>query len=387
MSTKRAWTAGLMLGLLMSGGCSTSTTGARDGAAGEGRAATGGNGIGGADANMAGAGAGGRHAAGGSSIDSGRGDGGGSFVDAPDTGVTDATPSGDIGDARGAPDGGGGTAALTYDQVVLADHPVGYWAMSRAAASEPDLTGKANAGTYHGGTPTAAALPNGDTAADFNGSSQYLSISSQASFSIPTTGNLTWEAWIRPDVLQFPNDGGGGYVDWMGKCAEYAPSCEWEARLYDTTNSQNRCNRLSAYVFNPGAGLGSGADWQPACGLLQAGGWYHVVGEYTTLSQPAACPNSAAYPGAINIWVDGVPWSQPSHNPTGCMGQYNIVPRAGASAVNIGSMALDTWFQGAVGKVAIYDALLSQAQITAHYRTMTGQQPSGTCGNTCTLSP
>ena len=65
-------------------------------------------------------------------------------------------------------------------------------------------------------------------AADFNGSSQSLSVPSKASLSIPTTGNLTWEAWIRPAVIEFPN-ASGGYVDWMGKCAEYSPSCEWEA--------------------------------------------------------------------------------------------------------------------------------------------------------------
>lgn len=69
------------------------------------------------------------------------------------------------------------------------------------------------------------------------------------------------------------------------------------------------------------------------------------------------------------------------------MGQYNVTPRANDSPINVGSMALDTWFAGAVGKLAIYDYLLSPSQVTAHYRAMTGQAPSGSCGNTCTLSP
>ena len=30
-------------------------------------------------------------------------------------------------------------------------------------------------------------------------------------------------------------------------------------------------------------------------------------------------------------------------------------------------MAMDAWFQGAIGKVAIYDKLLTQAQIARHY--------------------
>src|SRR6185369_15022425 len=127
----------------------------------------------------------------------------------------------------------------------------------------------------------------------------------------------------------------------------------WEARMYSTTNSENRCNRMSAYAFNPGANLGSGAFWQPACGLIQAGQWYHIVGEYTTRSTPTGCDNASMYPGGINIWVNGVDWNQSRHGQTGCMSQYNIVPAANNSALNIGTMARDTWFAGAIGKVAI----------------------------------
>jgi hypothetical protein len=277
--------------------------------------------------------------------------------------------------------GAGGASSSSYDQAILVDHPVAFWAMSAASSSEPDLTGNANTGSYRGGTPTTGGLPNGDRAADFNGTSQYLTVPAKpsAALSIPTTGTLTWEGWIRPDALQFPSD----YVDWMGKCEQYSPTCEWEARLYATTNSENRCNRMSAYAFNPDGNLGSGAFWQPTCGLIQAGQWYHVVGEYTTLTQPAACTNAAAYPGAINIWVNGVNWNQARHGQTGCMSQYNIVPTANNSAINIGTMAKDTWFPGAIGKVAIYDYLLSSAQITSHYQLMTGKAPTGSCADTC----
>ena len=347
-------------------------------------ACTGGGRAGGTDAggDWGAGGAGGDRGAGGTGGDRGAGGSDAAAEARPEVGDAAAEVRPEVGDAGDS----GGALASGYDQAVLADHPVGYWAMNRAPGVEPDLTGNGPAGSYRGGAPALVAMPNGDQAADFDGARQYLTIASQAAYSIPTTGSLTWEGWIRPDLLQFPGDAGGGYVDWMGKCADYAPTCEWEARMYDTTNAQNRCNRLSAYVFNPSAGLGSGADWQPECGLFQPGQWHHVVGEYTTLSQPAACPNPATYPGSINIWVDGIPWSQAAHNPTGCMGQYNITPRANDSPINVGSMALDTWFAGAVGKLAIYDYLLSPAQVTAHYRAMTGQTPSGNCGNTCTLS-
>jgi hypothetical protein len=110
-----------------------------------------------------------------------------------------------------------------------------------------------------------------------------------------------------------------------------------------------------------------------------------VVGEYTTDSQPSDCSNATSYPGAIDIWVNGVEWDHSRHGQTGCFSQYSVVPEANGSPVNIGTMAQDAWFAGAIGKVAIYDFLLTQAQITNHYRVMTGTSPTGSCGDTCTF--
>jgi hypothetical protein len=298
------------------------------------------------------------------------------------------------GSTSGSPDAGDSAAdaalvdadipSSRYDDLILADHPVAYWAMDHASGTEPDLTHHGHTGTYPVGTKAQVMLPNGNLAADFNGSDQYLTVPSSASFSIPTTGNLTWEAWIRPDVLQFPHDDGtDGFVDWMGKCQDYAPSCEWEARMYGTVTSEARPSRLSAYVFNPGAGLGSAADWQPQPGAIAAGSWYHVVGEYTILSAPADCADTATYPGAIDIWVNGVEWDHAAHGDTGCMSQYQVVPEASSSPLNIATMATDSWFAGAIGKVAIYEVRLTQAQISAHFQAMTGQAPTGSCADTC----
>jgi len=317
-------------------------------------------------------------------------------TDSGTSGGVDAQASADAADAAGSADAGADATAWdaegddasadagdsSYDDVVLADGPVAFLAMNSVTGTEPDLTGHGHTGTYHGGAPAAATLPNGDSAADFEGASQYLSVPSDAALSIPTTGKLTWEAWIRPAVLQFPNSS-GGYVDWMGKCEEYSPTCEWEARMYNLTNPQNRISRLSAYVFNPSAGLGSGADWQPEPNVIEAGVWYHVVGEYQTLTQPAGCDGPEV--GGIDIWVNGVKWNQSYHLQTGCMSQYGITPVANDSPLDIGSMAFDSWFEGAVAKVAIYDDLLTQEQITAHYRAMTGLDPSGSCADTCTF--
>ena len=67
------------------------------------------------------------------------------------------------------------------------------------------------------------------------------------------------------------------------------------------------------------------------------------------------------------------------------MSQYDVIPKANNSPLNIGTMSMDTFFPGAIGKVAIYGKLLTQTQITNHYRAMTGKSPTGSCANTCSF--
>lgn len=114
-----------------------------------------------------------------------------------------------------------GTVSSAYDQTVLADSPVAFWNLNPIAATETDLTGNGNTGTYQGGSPAIGTMPNGEPVAIFNGSNQYVSVPSNASLSIPATGNLTWEMWIQPTVLNFPNNVLGDYVNVMGKCVSH----------------------------------------------------------------------------------------------------------------------------------------------------------------------
>lgn len=276
-------------------------------------------------------------------------------------------------------------ASPSYTTVVMADKPVGFWAVNNPSGTEPDLSGNGSVGSYNGGIPTLATMPNGDTAAVFNGSTQYLTIPSSPNFSISTTQKLTWEGWIRPDVLDFPT-AKTGYVDWMGKGSQWYHNIEWEARFYN--NNSDRPNRSSAYAFNlypDHAGYGSGADWQPySKSFYTPGQWIHVVGQYDLSTTPARC--NPAYPGSLQIWVNGIRWNDQSHGTTGCMSQYSIKPTAGPSPINIGTMAMDFWFKGAIGKVAIYNYLLSEQQIAAHYTAMTGRIPSGNCNQTATYA-
>lgn len=267
--------------------------------------------------------------------------------------------------------------------------------MNQQSGTEADLTGNGHTGTYHGASPVPlTTLPDGEGVDDFNTSTlnQYIQIPNSSVFSIPTTHQFTFEGWIRADVGQFTGDAGTGYVDWMGKCDVYSPTCEWEARLYSTTTSEtpNRPNRTSGYVFNPTAGLGSAGDWQPdlvgggTSSIYTALHWMHIVVEYQTLTNTGATGCSTPT-GTIMIWVNGVEWDQAIHSDTGCMSQFSITPVANNSPLLIGTMATgdNAYFQGAIGKVAFYDTLLTPTQITNHFTAMTGTSPTGSCSTTC----
>lgn len=275
-------------------------------------------------------------------------------------------------------------ALSRYDALVLKADPEAYWTMDGAGPLERDATGHGHDAAVVDAQRTTVVAPNGDRVLVFDGVGDYAGVASSPQFSIPTTGSMTWEGWILPSTLQFPHGSATGYVAWMGKCYRHAPTCEWQARMYSADTAQGRCSRLSGYVFNPEAGLGSGADWQPDCTMPLTGRWLHVVTEYTVHSTPPECPSGP--PGQINIWVNGILWNAAAHRPTGCFSQYQVIPVANDSPLTIGTMDGTTWFAGAIGKVALYDRLLTQAEISSHYKAMTSRDPAGSCATTCTSS-
>src|SRR5216684_3268843 len=122
-----------------------------------------------------------------------------------------------------------------------------------------------------------SAAPNqGDIYLRFNGIDNYVEIPSSDGFSVSTSGELTVSAWLRPDALNFPNWESSGYVHWMGKGE--AGQHEWVFRMYNrdnTTETPQRPNRISFYVFNPDGGLGVGSYFQDPA---KPGEWIHVTG-------------------------------------------------------------------------------------------------------------
>jgi hypothetical protein len=250
----------------------------------------------------------------------------------------------------------------TYDSSVLADQPAAFWTMGNTAAgTEPDLSGSGLTGTYSA-FPTSTTLPNGDSAAAFNGSIQYMEAADAPELSPATNGVLTIEAWMRPDTLTFTNSQ-NGYVHWMGKGEP--DNHEFVSRMYSADNTVGRANRISGYLFNASGGLGAGSYFQDP---IVAGNWIHYV---LVINYNA---KSTQYPhGYTKIYRDGVLRDQDDLSISGNI----IIPQRGNAPFRVATRDFGSYFKGAVGKVAVYDKELSSERITQHYGAMT-QAPDTT---------
>jgi hypothetical protein len=243
-----------------------------------------------------------------------------------------------------------------YDAAVLADKPSAYWAMRiPGIGAEKDLTGNGHTGHYVG-NPSATKLPNGDVAADFDGATQFMKVPDAPGLSPATRGVLTIEAWLRPDTLQFTRQEGTGYVHWLGKGE--SGRHEYVARMYSLRNDEDRPNRISGYLFNIAGGKGAGSYFEER---IKKGQWIHYVLVINAREKDLDYPN-----GYTKIYLDGKLKAKNDLNYHGT----SIVPTRGSAPFRIGTRDLNSFFQGAVGKVALYTKELSTKTIEKHYHTM-----------------
>lgn len=246
-----------------------------------------------------------------------------------------------------------------YDKQVLSYGPVLYLPLGNPSSPlASDLSGNRHSAAYEsaGRALGTARLPNGDPATVFDGNGQYAEVPSFPALSVTETGCLTVEAWIRPDTLQFPHEEGTGYVYILGKGT--SGQQQYALRMYSFTNTEvpPRPNRVSAYVFNLAGGLGSGSYFQHG---VRPGEWMMVT--FVVDAKP-----SAAWPdGYVTIYQNG---KQAGRQVS--LGQYSVVPRAADAPFRIGTRDLNSFFEGAIGKVAVYDSVLSSDEILATYQTM-----------------
>jgi hypothetical protein len=246
----------------------------------------------------------------------------------------------------------------SYDATVLADKPSAYWTMGTPrSATEKDRTDHGHTGTYFG-RPAVTKLPNGDIAADFDGKTEYLQVKDAAALSTATKGVLTLEAWMRPDALTFPVEGDKmRYMHWMGKGE--SNNHEYAARFYSLTDNTKRRNRISGYQFNIDGGKGAGSYFQDK---IHAGTWIHYVLVINANARSNDYPN-----GYVRIYRDGTRRDTTKLEYHGTV----IVPKRGKAPFRVGTRDLGTFFEGAIGKVAIYGKELSETHIKKHYEVMT----------------
>ncbi|MEJ7693271.1 LamG-like jellyroll fold domain-containing protein [Daejeonella sp.] len=244
-------------------------------------------------------------------------------------------------------------AASTYDDLVLSHNPSGYWMLTKGYQS--DASGHNLTGAYFGDGRGQATLPNGETASIFNGINNYFQIPDNNLLEVTNTGILTIEAWMRPDVLNYPDTEGDGYVHWMGKGT--ASNHLWVARMYNA-NSPDRPQRISGYCFNLSGGLGAGSYFQDATSV---GTWIHYTLVINTVN------TSSTYPtGYTRVYKNGV------LRDTDSLEGYSIIPGNGTAPMRVATRDLNSFFKGAIGKVAVYGYEVSAATLLSHNNTMRG---------------
>lgn len=256
---------------------------------------------------------------------------------------------------------------FNYDSYVLADHPVAYW--NDATAEDLTLNEFDGVRVNNPGTTT---LPNGNPAPVFD-LNKYIEIASAPEFSVPTTGVLTVEAWMRPDKLAFDKLDGTGYVHWMGKGTNSGEdgNQEYVARMYGlhpTGGDSTRHSRISGYAFNPQGGEGAGSYYQADTDWpIQAGEWIHF-----TLIINANVTSNEFPTGFTKLYIHRRESNGTivSFTDKDALVNYNIAPQAGPAPFRIGTRNLSSYFQGAIGKVAIYNYELSGPRSLAHARKM-----------------
>jgi hypothetical protein len=174
----------------------------------------------------------------------------------------------------------------------------------------------------------------------FNGTaSDYIEISDSADFSVATTNSLSVSAWMRPDVLSFPNSESTGYVHWMGKGE--AGLQEWTFRMYNetTTDVPPRPNRISFYVFNLQGHQGVGSYFQEP---VQVGEWIHVVGvadeQTSSIYKNGVLKQSQSYAGIIT-------------------------PQHGTAPLRMATRDFKSFFLGAIRGVRLWNRALTPAEV------------------------
>ncbi|MDQ3155451.1 MAG: LamG domain-containing protein [Actinomycetota bacterium] len=230
------------------------------------------------------------------------------------------------------------TVAITvtppYNETIVAETSlVNYYRLGEASGTSIVDSEGTNTGTYFGGPTLAqAGAIAGNTAAQFDGVNDYGSVARQVS------GNFSLEFWFKSTqgIGTDPRwSQGAGLVD---------------SNITGTNNDFGVSLRSDGVIV---AGIGGGIFGDTDVSISSGAGyndgqWHHVVFTRVALSSVAT------------LYVDGSTLVSAS---TG-----NIFALTGQSVITFGRLASGTnFYQGSLDEIAIYNAALTPAQVTAHY--------------------
>jgi hypothetical protein len=181
-------------------------------------------------------------------------------------------------------------------------------------------------------------------AATFNGQN-YLEIPDSDSLSPASSGEkITIAFWLNPATFNFTGEN-AGYVNFLGKGV--SGQHEWTFRIYNSTaqDGGSRAKRVSFYAFNLSGGLGAGSYFQDD---LATNEWIFVTGVIDGV-------NTHIYKNGVERDVDP-------------LSGYSIQMGNGTAPLRIGSRDGESYFQGSIDNLRIYDRALSTAEINQLYQ-------------------
>jgi len=214
----------------------------------------------------------------------------------------------------------------SYASVVGADRPVGWWRLGETSGTSAANQAGGSAGAYAGGytldQPSLLATDMVNRAVAFNGSTARVSVPNGSALQL--TNRVTLEAWIKPTSLPVS----GAFRSVMTKAESY--SLQFNGPRLEFTIIQSGTRRRL----------------QAPSGAIAAGGTYHVVGTFDGTTQ--------------RLYVNGA--------------QVASAALSGSASTNTRPLVIGSWdgssefFAGTIDEPAVYNAVLSAAQVAAHYR-------------------
>lgn len=205
-----------------------------------------------------------------------------------------------------------------------------------------DLSGNNNNAIVYGATWQPHGGINNSGAYTFDGINDFIKVKNSILLS-PNNNKLTVSFYVKFANTTFTSNGYSDYINYLGKGSSIN-GYEWYFRQYNSSNQENRNDRLSFYAFNLSGGLGAGSYVQEKNTPNQ---WIHLTG---VLNQTH-----------VKIYKNGI---LKSARP---LSEYGIKLQPGKSDLHIGTVDGSTYLNGAIDEVKIYKRALTDEQVMQLY--------------------